>query len=142
MLSGEFIQLCCPSCSLVIFINTELLFKNKSSTLFKIYNLFNKKNMHQYLVNATIQIIPLAQDKHPYEWVDEAISAIQNSEIKYEVRPFSTELEGTYEQVMNVFENVNAHLLNAKCHEWITNLQIQIRSEGDMTAGEKTSKYQ
>lgn len=97
--------------------------------------------MHQYLVNATIQVIPLAQDKHPYEWVDEAILAIQGFSIKYEIRPFSTELEGTYEQVMNVFAKVNERLFIGKCQEWITNLQIQIRSDGDMTAEEKTSKY-
>ncbi len=44
--------------------------------------------MHQFIVNATIQVLPLAQDKHPYEWVDEAIHIIQQSGIKYEVRAF------------------------------------------------------
>ena len=41
----------------------------------------------------------MAQDKHPYEWVDEAITIIQKSDLKYEIRPFATELEGSYEQV-------------------------------------------
>lgn len=52
--------------------------------------------MHNYIVNATIQILPLAQDKHPY---------------------------------------------NKKCAEWICNLQIQIRTNGDMTGDEKMAKY-
>jgi uncharacterized protein YqgV (UPF0045/DUF77 family) len=97
--------------------------------------------MHQYIVNATIQILPLAQDKHPYEWVDDAITVIEASSLKYEVRPFSTELEGTYEQVMQVYNQVNEHLYAKKCQEWICNLQIQIRSNGDMTGEEKTAKY-
>jgi uncharacterized protein (TIGR00106 family) len=97
--------------------------------------------MHEFIVNATIQVVPLAQDKHPYEWVDEAIAIIQAANIKYEIRPFSTELEGTYVQVMKVFAEVNEHLCASKCHEWITNLQIQIRSEGDMTAEEKVQKF-
>lgn len=97
--------------------------------------------MHQFIVNATIQILPLSQDKHPYEWVDEAISIIESSNLKYEVRPFSTELEGSYLQVVNLFNEINEHLLNKSCHEWICNLQIQIRSNGDMLGSEKTAKY-
>ena len=97
--------------------------------------------MHNYIVNATIQILPIAQDKHPYEWVDDAITVIEASDLKYEVRPFSTELEGTYAQVVKLFNDVNEHLYAMECYEWICNLQIQIRSNGDMTGDEKTAKY-
>ena len=61
--------------------------------------------MHKFLINASIQLLPLAQDKHPYEWVDDAIAIIQQSGIKYEVGPFTTVLEGTYEEVMSVVMN-------------------------------------
>ncbi len=98
--------------------------------------------MHSYLVNATIQILPIVQDKHAYEWVDEAITIIEASDLKYEVRPFSTELEGTYEQVVTLFNKVNEHLYSQQCHEWICNLQVQIRCNEDMTGKEKTAKYQ
>lgn len=97
--------------------------------------------MHQYIVNATIQVVPLAQDRHPYDWVDIAIPIIQQSGIKHEVRAFATELEGTYEAVMKVINAVNEHLYQQGCHEWITNVQLQIRSGGDITAEEKTAKY-
>jgi uncharacterized protein (TIGR00106 family) len=103
--------------------------------------MLNITDMHQFIVNATIQILPLAQDKHPYEWVDEAITIIQKSDLKYEIRPFATELEGHYEQVIKVFNEVNEHLYSKKCHEWICNFQVQIRSEGDMTAEEKVAKF-
>jgi len=103
--------------------------------------MLNITDMHQFIVNATIQILPLAQDKHPYEWVDEAITIIQKSDLKYEIRPFATEREGSYEQVIKVFNEVNEHLYSKKCHEWICNFQVQIRSEGDMTAEEKVAKF-
>ena len=51
--------------------------------------------MHNYIINASIQIVPVIQDKHPYEWVDEAIEIIKKSGIKYEVGPFATILEGS-----------------------------------------------
>lgn len=56
--------------------------------------------MHQYLVNASLQIVPIVQDKHPYLWVDEAIAVIAASGIKYEVGPFATVIEGTYDEVL------------------------------------------
>ena len=29
--------------------------------------------MHSYIINASIQILPIVLDKHPYLWVDEAM---------------------------------------------------------------------
>jgi len=97
--------------------------------------------MHSYLVNASIQILPLAQDKHPYEWVDEAIAIIQASGLSYTVNAFSTEIEGSYSQVVNLYNAINEHLQKRTCHEWIANLQIQIRANEDMRGEEKTGKY-
>ena len=97
--------------------------------------------MHQYIINASIQIVPIVLDKHPYEWVDDAIAIIQNSGIKYDVTPFATILEGSYDAVMKVIHEVNEFLYQKGCAEWITNLQIQIRSDRNVTGAEKTSKF-
>lgn len=97
--------------------------------------------MHQYLVNASIQLLPIVEDKHPYEWVDEAISVIEQSGLAYEIGPFATVVEGNYEAVMSLIHQINEHLFQKQCREWITNVQIQIRSHGDMTGDEKTSKF-
>ena len=97
--------------------------------------------MHQFVVNASIQVLPVVQDRHPYEWVDEAIAVIQQSGIHYEVGPFATVLEGTYAEVMQVIGAVNEHLYNLGCREWISSIQLQIRSGGDMTILEKTEKF-
>ena len=97
--------------------------------------------MHTYIINASIQIVPIVLDKHPYEWVDEAIAVIQQSGIKYEVGPFATVLEGSYNEVMNVIHQVNELLYAKGCAEWISNLQIQIRSSASITGNEKTEKF-
>lgn len=99
------------------------------------------KKMHDYLINASIQIVPIVMDKHPYEWVDEAILIIHQSGIKHEVGPFATVLEGTYSEVMNVINCVNEHLLSKGCDEWITNVQIQLRCNRDITSLEKVEKF-
>ena len=98
--------------------------------------------MHSHTINASIQIVPIiVQDKHPYEWVDEAIAVIQASGISYEVGPFATVLEGTYQEVMKVINDVNEYLQTSQCNEWITSVQIQIRSNADITSLDKTEKY-
>ncbi len=97
--------------------------------------------MHNFTVNASLQIIPLVQDRHAYDWVDEAIEIIQATGIKYEVGPFATVLEGTYEEVFGVIHRVNEHLRERGCAEWIANIQIQVRSDADMTGDEKITRF-
>ena len=97
--------------------------------------------MHSFIVNASLQILPIVNDKHPYEWVDEAIAVIQHSGIKYEVGPFATVLEGTYDEVMVVINKVNEYLYSKGCAEWISSIQIQVRSDGDITGDEKTAPF-
>jgi len=97
--------------------------------------------MHSYIINASIQILPVVQDKHPYEWVDEAIAVIQKSNLKYEVDAFSTVVEGKYSDVMQLINDINEYLYSRECNEWITSVQIQIRSKGDITGDEKTEKF-
>ena len=97
--------------------------------------------MHNYTVNASIQILPIVLDKHPYLWVDDAIAIIQKSNIKYEIGAFDTVVEGKYDDVMKLINDINEYLYSKGCNEWITNVQIQIRSNGDITTYEKTSKF-
>jgi len=97
--------------------------------------------MHNHIINASLQIVPLVQDKHPYEWVDEAIAIIQDSAVKYEVGAFATTLEGTYEEVMKVISDVNNHLQERGCAEWIASIQLQFRSATDITGEEKTARF-
>lgn len=98
--------------------------------------------MHKFTVNASIQLLPVVQDRHPYDWVDEAIAVIQQSGIKHEVGPFATVIEGSYDEVMKVINDVNEQLYTRNCNEWITSVQIQIRSGGPITGDEKTAKFQ
>ncbi|GAA4333467.1 thiamine-binding protein [Flaviaesturariibacter amylovorans] len=97
--------------------------------------------MHSFTVNASLQLVPIVQDRHPYEWVDEAIEIIKSSGIAHEVGPFATTLEGSYEEVIAVFHAVNEHLLSRGCAEWIVSFQLQARSGGPITGDEKTGKF-
>ncbi len=97
--------------------------------------------MHNYTINASIQILPIVLDKHPYLWVDEAIAIIQQSNVKYEIGAFDTVVEGKYDDVMKLINDINEYLYTKGCNEWITNIQIQIRNNEDITGAMKTDKF-
>ena len=97
--------------------------------------------MHNYIVNASLQLLPVATEKHPYEWVDEAIAIIKQSGLQAEVGAFTTVIEGSYEKVMKVIHDINEYLYQQQCSEWILGVQIQIRSNSDITGEEKTAKH-
>jgi uncharacterized protein (TIGR00106 family) len=97
--------------------------------------------MHQHTINASIQLIPVSISRHAYDWVDEAIGVIQRSGIKHEVTAFGTIVEGSYPEVMEVIHQVQEHLLQIGCEEWISQIQIQIRKDGPITGTAKTEKF-
>lgn len=97
--------------------------------------------MHDFTVSASIQILPIGTHTHPYSWVDEAIAIIQKSGLRYRVQAFDTIVEGEYPAIMALIDQINQQLCSAGCEEWITHLQIQIRSNQSITSTEKLEKY-
>jgi uncharacterized protein YqgV (UPF0045/DUF77 family) len=55
--------------------------------------------------------------------------------------PFATVLEGSYNEVMALINQINEYLYAQGCAEWIANIQVQIRSNGPVTGNEKTAKF-
>ena len=96
--------------------------------------------MHSFITNASIQLVPIVQDRHPYEWIDEVIPIIQGSGLTYSVGPFGTSVEGTYPQISSLIDQINDYLYRQQCPEWLLNVQWQIRGSGNVTMEEKVKK--
>ena len=97
--------------------------------------------MHTYKINVAIQLVPIHTTEHPYEWVDSVIDLIKESGLEYEVGPFNTSVEGSYPEIRELINRINDFLVQEKCPEWLLNVQYQFRSEGDISAAEKTNKF-
>ena len=63
--------------------------------------------MHQHLINASLQVVPIIQNKHPYKWIDEVIEIIKKSGLTYDLGAFATVVEGKYDEVMKLVNDVN-----------------------------------
>ena len=92
-------------------------------------------------VNIALQIIPKSKTKEAYDIVDDAIKLIQDSGLKYLVCPFETAIEGPYNEIMNLVENVQETCFNSGAEELLVYIKIQNRKGSAVTIDEKMKKY-
>ncbi len=98
--------------------------------------------MKKRIINAAIQVLPMAKDGDMYSMVDEAIKEIAESGLKYKVTPFETVVEGTYEAVMQLVERVHDACYKAGAENMLCNLKIQSHSVKDVAIEDKIGKYE
>ncbi len=92
------------------------------------------------LVNIALQVLPTSKTQHPYDIVDKAIEVIAASGISYQVTPFETVMEGTYEEIMTVIKEAQEACYNAGAESLMTYIKIQ-SSLSDVTIDDKMHKY-
>ncbi len=93
-------------------------------------------------VNIAFQILPVAPSKSEvYTLVDEAIKVIQQSGLKYEVCPFETVIEGSYEAVMAVIEQAQEACFAAGAIDLLAYVKIQRSRDKDVFINDKIGKY-
>jgi len=97
--------------------------------------------MHQHLINASIQLIPIDAAAQAMPQIDAAIFLIQQSGLAYEVGPFGTSVEGSYTQVLQLITDINSMMNDADKTEWVLNVQFHIKPEAPVTMHEKISKH-
>lgn len=97
--------------------------------------------MKNKVVNVAVQVLPVARDKNSYALVDEAIALIARSGVSYRVTPFETVMEGTYERLMEVVEEVQAACYKAGADTLMCYVKIQSRAEGEVQILDKMEKY-
>lgn len=90
---------------------------------------------------VSIQVIPtVPEGEDLYEFVDGAISIIDESGVKYEVNPLDTVMEGDLQELLQIVEKVN-HFLVEKGAEKVMS-QIKILHDPQGVSGAKiTEKY-
>ncbi len=93
------------------------------------------------IINTAIQVLPLVENPTAYAIVDECIAIIQKSGLHYEVGPFETTVDGTYEEVIELITSIKNHCLTLNANEIIINTKMSFRKNGDALMNEKTDKY-
>ena len=97
----------------------------------------------KHQINASIQIVPVSKhtDVHSYALIDRAIAAIENSGLTWQVTPMETVVQGTYDEIMNVFKRAQEECLDAGADELVVHIRLHIDNRKDICFEDKTDKY-
>lgn len=96
-----------------------------------------------YNVNLAIQILPLQMSKEDaYHAIDQAIAVVQQSSLTYTVCPFETVIEGPYNTVIKLADDMQQACYDAGATELLVNMKLHRNKERDMAITDKTGKYQ
>ena len=89
------------------------------------------KNIH-----LSIQVVPLTQANQVYPIVDKAINLIQKSGFRYIVSPMETTIEGPFNELLSLVQEIHEITLQ-HADEILINVKIHSRKESDITFEEK-----
>lgn len=90
---------------------------------------------------VSIQIIPkVPQGENTYDYVDAAIAVIEEENIKYEVHPLETTMEGDLAELMVVIQKMNDKLIAMGAANIISQIKVVYQPSG-ITAETLTEKY-
>lgn len=90
---------------------------------------------------VSIQIIPKTKDgEDVIPYVDEAISIIQQSGVKYEVHPLETTMEGEIGQLFEIIERMNIRMIEMGSKNVISQIKVLYQPDG-IKMDDLTVKY-
>ena len=93
-------------------------------------------------VNLAIQILPLNQTQEDaYAAIDAAITCVEQSGLKYEVCPFETVIEGPYDVVMKLADDMQQACYAKGIETLLVNMKLHRSVEKDMAIDDKIGKY-
>jgi uncharacterized protein YqgV (UPF0045/DUF77 family) len=93
-------------------------------------------------VNLAIQVLPLhLSQEEAYGIIDKAIARIQSSGLHYVVCPFETVIEGPYDKVMQLVDDIQTVCNEAGAQSVLINMKLQRSFVKDIAIDDKIGKY-
>lgn len=89
---------------------------------------------------VSIQIIPKVKDEEVYSYVDAAIAVIKAANVKYEVHPMETTMEGDLSTLLNIVQQMNEKMTAMGAPGVLSQVKLSFRPKG-ITMDELTEKY-
>ena len=91
-------------------------------------------------INVSLQILPVVEEEHIYEVVDQVIRYIDSTGVKYVVGPMETTMEGNFDDLMNIVKEANEICFRKGIARVVSVVKIDAKKEG-VTIDEKISPY-
>jgi uncharacterized protein YqgV (UPF0045/DUF77 family) len=95
-----------------------------------------------HTVNLAVQVLPLQKSQEEaYHIIDKAIGTINASGLKYVVCPFETVVEGPYDKVMQLLQDIQTACYTAGADSLLINMKLHTSKAKDMAIDDKIGKY-
>ena len=91
-------------------------------------------------INVAIQLLPTKCSADKIELIDKAIACIKASGLKHLVCPFETVVEGTYEDIFKLVDEIRTTTLSNGCEELLVNMKMHAGNK-DLFFDDKLVKY-
>lgn len=88
----------------------------------------------------SIQVIPIVSHEEVYSLVDEAIEVIKAANVKYEVHPMETTMEGDLSELLQIVEVMNKKMIELGAPKVISQIKMSYRPDG-VSMDKLTEKY-
>ncbi len=93
------------------------------------------------IINATIQVVPIGTYETVIPLIDEAITLIQRSGLKYSVGAFETTIEGEYEPVQLLIRSIEDLCYAREDFRFLIYKKLHVCGGEDITVESKTAKF-
>ena len=91
---------------------------------------------------VSIQIIPRTKNGgDPIPYIDEAISVIINSGVKYQVNLLETTMEGDLHELLAIVEKMNERMVELGAPSIISQIKVYFNPEEGASMDQLTEKY-
>ncbi|MBO8168566.1 MAG: thiamine-binding protein [Thermoanaerobacteraceae bacterium] len=91
-------------------------------------------------VNVSLQVIPKVADEKLYDVVDKVIAYIDSCNVKYEVGPMETTMEGELDELLEIVKKAQEICVAEGASRVLSVVKIDYKPEG-VTMLEKVGKY-
>lgn len=96
----------------------------------------------RHSVNLAIQVLPLhMSEQEAHRIIDAAIAVIQQSGMKYIVTPFETVIEGAYDKIMLLLDDIQQACYKEGAISLLINMKLHRNATRDLTIDDKIGKY-
>jgi uncharacterized protein YqgV (UPF0045/DUF77 family) len=102
----------------------------------------NRERKLKTKLNIAVQVLPEARKDEAYRIVDLCIGLISSSGLKYKVCPFETVIEGYWDEIIHLVNEMKELCFESGCENVLINLKIQANKHKDVSIEDKTGKYE
>lgn len=96
--------------------------------------------MEHLKINVAIQLLPTKHNADKIALIDKAIACIKASGLKHLVCPFETVVEGTYNEIFRLVDEIRTTTLSNGCEELLVNMKMHAGNK-DLFFEDKLVKY-